>query len=199
MNEDILNDFEDIGLFENEPATPVAEVLGFAKRVSNNPLSSFINTVIPKAPILEISDDELNRMAQLETDYSLILLQIYLGIGTATVGFLAFTKSDQQKLDLIIENPSNYTNAEKDKLRELSQLAEKCRNHKFDNINDLKKFIFLAHQEEMKRMRTEGKLKIKTVQQYLIQIATTQMAKLTSDIPNLLPTLINKAFDLIKK
>ena len=197
---DILQNYETAkSIFDTEFAEPVQEVLG-AKAMPRmvTPQNPLINIFNPSPTNQShISDEQINEMATLDVEYSILKITVFFGLGKGLVSGISFNNTDKKRLDyLISQNQQNTSEAKA--LIELRDLAELCQNQTFENESAVKSFLIVAKKSEMKRERELGTLKLHSFDYYVNKIILTQFATLFGNNPKLLSTVAMKGFQSVK-
>jgi hypothetical protein len=118
-------------------------------------------------------------MSELETDYLMVQLSLYTGIGKGTIAAFIVTEADKNKLHYAQQN--NITNVPEiqDIIKRLD-IKEKLENTSPNDDKKTRDFLKKVVLLDFKRKRELGTLKIHNTNYYLRQLVLAEFAKVTS-------------------
>lgn len=175
-----------VGLFSNEPDEPVNELLPQRNIPwSNDEQSddSFLN-FIPKPKDIkpEISDEELNVLAEQEVDLLITQIDLALSIGKGGISELLVSNEDLQKLR-DFETGKEFVSIEIDDIKERIRVKEQFEISKPNNRKAKIDLLTKIIKADLIKKRETGTLKLPSVREFAYRIVLTEFSEISSRNP----------------
>lgn len=177
-----------IGLFASEPDEPVKELLPQRNIPWDNSeieqdLEESEFDFMPKREIKpEISEDELNVLAEQEVDLLITQIDLALSVGKGGISELLVSKQDLEKLKNF-EMGKEFSSVEIEDIKERIRVKKQFEIAKPDNRKAKVDLLTKIVKADLIKKRQNGTLKLPSVRDFALRIILTEFSEISSRNP----------------
>lgn len=126
-----------------------------------------------------ISDDDLKLLADQETEFLLVKLDTFVGVGKGIIAELLISKDDIRILNEALVGVGNHSPVDIQIIQDKVDLKKKFEQDKAQNKDDIKNLLRKIVEAEMIRKRANGTLQLPTASDFIKRLVISQLTEIS--------------------
>lgn len=133
----------------------------------------------PRANYPTISDEDLNLLADQETEFLLVKLDTFVGVGKGIIAELLVSKDDIRILNEALVGIGNHSPVDIQLIQDKFDLKKKFEQDKAQNKEDIKNLLRKIVVAEMIRKRANGTLQLPSASDFIKRLVISQLTEIS--------------------